>query len=292
MLRDLQAKMAAASSGAVTNLGASQEAPASPEPSGRNRKDNDSGTRGKPSSGIAAQTSTAMKGFKVVERAPEKPKKKKKKTVQADTNGVMQSHPDLLSSASGVASGSSRPVDTSAASQSVFAADEDNDDIDIFAGAGEYEDENAESDEGDGEKEEGELGNATAEPQKYFDDQEELIPKFETYRSPTPPPRGANGAEAGEGGSDEEGGMPQRLQGLSHSSYTAKELLELDDAQVREEKRKLRKLKGKEKKEAQLREQEFAARRGDESRADQKEKDRLNRDLQEYESYERKRGRD
>jgi hypothetical protein len=233
-----------------------------------------------------------MKGFKVVERAPEKPKKKKKKAVQPDANGIMQSHPDLLSSAFGVASGSSRPVDTSAASQTVFAADEDNDDIDIFAGAGDYEDENADPDQGDGEEEEGELGSATSGPQKYFDDQEELIPKFETYRSPTPPLRGADGAEAGEDGGDEEGGMPQRLQGLSHSSYTAKELLELDDAQVREEKRKLRKLKGKEKKEAQLREQEYAARRGDESRADQKEKDRLNRDLQEYESYERKRVRE
>lgn len=228
-----------------------------------------------------------MKGFKAVEKAPEKKKKKKPKT---DPQGVAHTHPEALSS---TANASVRSViDTSTSKAALPTADEPDDDMDIFAGAGDYEDDMADEESGEGQtKEDG------PENGQYFEDQEELIPKFQTYRSPTPPPREARRVTdekqerpaynpyAEE--SSKESAKPQRLEGLSSSSYTARDLLAYDDAQARDEKRRLKKLKGKEKKEAMAREAEYEGSKN----AEQKEKDRLNREMQEYEKYERKKGK-
>jgi IK cytokine len=228
-----------------------------------------------------------------VEKAPVKRKKPKKAHV--DPDGIGLAHPEAVSSTAAVPD--RKVIDTTTSKAELPDVAEPDEDVDIFAGAGDYEDDI------DDEQEEGEaednLPDALGLGDKYFEDQEELIPKFQTYRSPTPPPREArqearrdNQEDAptynpyAESASDEPI-KPQRLEGLSSSAYTARDLLAYDDAQARDEKRKLKKLKGKEKKEAMAREAEYDGAKN----AEQKEKDRLNREVQEYEKYERKKGR-
>lgn len=168
------------------------------------------------------------------------------------------------------------------------AASDDEDDI--FANAGDYH--GGLSGEEESEGEEGQATGGAVPPsandrigEKLFDDQDALIPKFEAYRSPTPPTREEREAAQRKAAQDAEGGS-QRLQGLSDSrSLTAKQLLELDDAAAKDEARKLKKLKGKDRKEAVAKEAELTGKNS----TVQKEKDRLNREQQEYEKYERKR---
>jgi len=284
MLRDLQAKLAASKSGDAAGT--------LPEASGSSK----TSTNGvEPISQPAA-----MKGFKPIAEKPKK--KKKKKEIPVDNSVAAFSHPEEIA---GKPSQNSVVIDTSATSIALAAeADSEDDDMDIFAGAGHYVDEFAEDEEerdeatkqgqeregadigqGDGEKAEA-TGPAAVRP-KYFDDEESIIPKFQTYRSPTPPPRRASPSGSGQAGEDGQPSKPQRLEGLSTSSISAKQLLEYDDYQVKEEKRKLKKLKGKEKKEALENEEQYDSKKS----ADQKEKDRLNKEVQEYEKYERKKAK-
>lgn len=264
MLRDLQAKIAAAS-GSL--------APVSPQ--GEQKKVQ-----------TAPSQAAAMKGFKTVERAPTK---KKKERARVDPNGIAQAHPESMFSNAAVGD---RKVADSPTSKA-FLPEPDDEDVDIFAGAGDYEDDLIEDEYEDKQA----IENDGADQSKYFEDQDSLIPKFQTYRSPTPP---AMAARARQDNSDSqpvynpyaedasgEPAKPQRLEGLSSSAYTARDLLAYDDAQARDEKRRLKKLKGKEKKEAMAREEQYEGSKN----AEQKEKDRLNREMQEYEKYERKKGR-
>jgi len=280
MLRDLQAKLAASKSG--DSAGILPDASSSSKTS---------------TNGVEPVSQpAAMKGFKPIAEKPKK--KKKKKDIPVDNSVAALSHPEEIA---GKPSKDSVVVDTSAANIALAPeGDSDDDDIDIFAGAGHYVDEFADDEnereegtkhgqeregadmgQGDGDK-------ASSGPpvrEKYFDDEEAIIPKFQTYRSPTPPPR----RDSPSNGDPDDGqpSKPQRLEGLSTSSISAKQLLAYDDYQAKEEKRKLKKLKGKEKKEAQEREAEFDSKKS----AEQKEKDRLNKEVQEYEKYERKRAK-
>lgn len=263
MLRDLQAKIAASSAGAteVKVL----------EPTGNQGRKKEHTT--------AASEPAVLKGFRKIERAPEK-KTKKKVVKNAELHAEEQ--PEVLAPDSRVAT---MPEKDGA----LEAAVEDDDDDDIFGGAGDYDDglsaDEASAEEGE-QKEKAPEG-TNGGPIKYFEDQDEIIPKFETWRSPTPPPRQRTGSPPGQNPyakDDKEPEKPQRLEGFSTSQYTARDLLERDNALAKEEKRKLKKLKGKDKKEAMERLSELDGSRT----AEQKEKDRLNRDAQEYENYERK----
>lgn len=269
MLRDLQAKIAASAAGATEV---------------KIMEPTETGSR-KKAQKTAAGEPAVVKGFKVIERAPEK--KKKKKVVgssSSDPSGLAKVHPEDLTQAS---LGSH-----SIAAGGVTNGDEFDDDEDIFGGAGDYDD-GLSADEASAKEGEQRPSNAREEteeaaPMKYFDDQDEIIPKFETWRSPTPPPRQRTRSPAArEGRADSDEEVPQKLQrleGFSTSQYSARELLEMDNALAREEKRKLKKLKGKDKKEAMER---LAELEGGKS-AEQKEKDRLNKEAQEYENYEKK----
>lgn len=259
MLRDLQAKIAASASG-VTEVKAV-------EPT--------SAQAGKKSRPTAQPEPPAVKGFRPIERAPER---KKRKTVD-DTPKVASDDATNL------------PKPGNQAGEGTNGAQFD-DDEDIFGGAGDYDDglsaDEESAEEGEERPSKKPKEDEDSGPVKYFDDQDEIIPKFETWRSPTPPPRQRTrspSARDRSNDSDEgESQKPQRLEGFSTSQYSARELLEMDSALAKEEKRKLKKLKGKEKKEAMARLAELEGGKP----AEQKEKDRLHREAQEYENYEKK----
>ncbi|KAL7009848.1 hypothetical protein EMMF5_000756 [Cystobasidiomycetes sp. EMM_F5] len=271
-LRELQARIAAASSGADP----------SPPPPVENARPTATASLAK-----QPEPTNVPKGFKVVQA---KPKKKKAKQGDADAAPITESLNGSSVKPASAANGNTAGLENTAG----------DDEFDLFAGVGEYKGDL--SDEGDDDGEEGEVQGEkpadTAQDQKserrekYFDDEENLIPKFQAYRSPTPPPReerqgGHRNPYATESGGNEIN-RPQRLEGLSASGrqggLSARELLELDDEAAREEKRRLRKLKGKDRKEANEREAELSGK----ASSEQKAKDRLNREVQEYEKYEQK----
>lgn len=273
MLKDLQAKLAAASSGAPSSV-----------PITSLDKYTDSSTpKGKEA------TPAVPKGFKPV---AEKPRKKRKKDVASDTSIVDKVHPELLSQ--GPPAGTNAVIDIDAADKKLELGTADaviegvEEEVDIFADAGEYEDEFADNANANGD-------DAAAGPSKYFDDQDDLIPTFQTYRSPSPEPASkrkarspspaqqANPYSALSPNSKQKQPQPQRLEGFSDTTTSAKEMLAYDDWQIKEEKRKLKKLKGKDKKEALEREKYYSG-----EKEAGKEKDRLNREVMEYEKYERK----
>jgi hypothetical protein len=263
MLRDLQAKIAAATSGVTAETKIVETTP-----TGRKKEQP-----------TAAAVPAVLKGFKAIARAPEKKKKKKQADASADSNGIAQVHPDGLTADLG------KNTISTAAGIVEDAFDEDGD---IFGGAGDYDDGlSADGDSAEeGEERENKPTVQDEGPIKYFDDQDEVIPKFETWRSPTPPLRERSHSPAVHNpyADGDEPPKPQRLEGFSTSQYSAKDLLEMDNALAREEKRKLKKLKGKDKKEAMSRLEELEGGKT----AEQKDKDRLNKEAQEYENYEKK----
>lgn len=266
MLRDLQARIASSSSVAVTEV--KEVEPTVNQGRKKLQKTADSGP-------------VVTKGFRPIERAPEKVKKKRKQPTEAAIPLADPEEQDL-------ATGSSQySLATKGASTGASLEDADDDD-DIFGGAGDYDD-GLSADEAPAE--EGEVISAAqteqSGPVKYFEDQDEIIPKFETWRSPTPPPRDSTGALKSRDAKAYEDGnaqSSQRLEGFSTSQFTARDLLDRDNALEKEERRKLKKLKGKDKKEAMERMSELDG----SLTAEQKEKNRLNRDAQQYENYEKK----
>ena len=292
MLRDLQQKIAGASNSGASLPTSSIEITAE---NGQKK--------------VKVDEPKVMKGFKVIEKAKEKTKKPSKQAKGHKANGNVDAElaPDLS------ASGSLPKIvfDSIEVAQADSHSVKD-EDIDIFAGAGDYDDQ-LERDDGEPEDNQQRRDERTAEgsvkqPNNYFEDQDELVTKFEAYRSPTPPympssipssnalpykldPNDSNAQIGPASGFDHSNipPKPQRLEGLSSSSFSARDLLAYDDAQARDEARKLKKLKGKEKKEALAREAELGGpAAGPVISSEAKERDRLNREMQQYEKFERK----
>ncbi|ORY70628.1 hypothetical protein BCR35DRAFT_322216 [Leucosporidium creatinivorum] len=154
--------------------------------------------------------------------------------------------------------------------------DLDDDEFDIFGDAGEYKGLDTDSDDSDDEtkakgKGKGKERAVAAPPppppaaaaggvkRSYFDDEEEDMSL--TTARPAAVEGGASAGEkrrreVGSDGEEEEEERPMRLQPLSGSRLSARELLDMDDAAAKEEKRKERKahftMQAKDKKEAML----------------------------------------
>ena len=249
---------------------------------------------------------SVMKGFKAIERTDDKSSKKRKKMKTQNGNGnspLPTVHSEDRTSAYGP---HDVLIDITSLNTTTLDTEEvvPDEDIDIFAGVGTYDGLEDESENKLEEVLEEKFDNdKAAKREKYFEDQDELMPKFQAYRSPTPPARSGSQSRLdtdatldlgthnpnGDPSEDPKSLKPHRLEGLSSSTFSARDLLAYDDAQAHDEARKLRKLKGREKKEALAREAELSGPLAKSSEA--KEKDRLNREMQEYEKFEKKKAK-
>ncbi|BGP01057.1 hypothetical protein NBRC10513v2_004931 [Rhodotorula toruloides] len=208
--------------------------------------------------GKGKEIAGAASGWKAVGAAGdgEKKKRKKKKVAPAPAPAVTEAQPAKKESSPPPAPLPPQP-----------APEDIDDDMDIFGDAGEYKgldsDDSDEEDSTPAKPAASPPPHAEAAPatkRKYFDDDEEDDPQYSTSTAPNAvtdlaAKQAAADAAAAEvkrsrrtgGGEDDEGeeeeAAAMRLEGLSRSGPSVKELLEMDKAAEAEEKRKAKKAK-------------------------------------------------